>query len=135
MTSDINYKNVFWDMTKAKEVKAKTNKQGLIKLKSFRGKRNPWQRTKTTSWVRESIYKLYDHLWYYWWRHQWMKGELDVYVCLVTQSCPTICDPWTVAHQAPLSTGILQARIQEWVAMLPSRGSCQTQGSNPGLLH
>ena len=41
MTSDINYKNVFWDMTKAKEVKAKTNKQGLIKLKSFGGKRNP----------------------------------------------------------------------------------------------
>ena len=25
--------------------------------------------------------------------------------------------PWTVAHQAPLSTGILQARILEWVAI------------------
>ena len=25
--------------------------------------------------------------------------------------------PWTVAHQAPLSMGILQARILEWVAM------------------
>ena len=24
---------------------------------------------------------------------------------------------WTVAHQAPLSMGILQARILEWVAM------------------
>ena len=22
---------------------------------------------------------------------------------LVTQSCPTLCDPWTIAHQAPLS--------------------------------
>ena len=32
---------------------------------------------------------------------------------------------WTVAHQAPLSTGILQARILEWVAMLSSRGSSQ----------
>ena len=64
MTYDINYKNVFWDITpKAKEIKAKTNKQGLIKLKSFGGKRNPWQRTKTTSWVGESIDKLYDHLW------------------------------------------------------------------------
>ena len=31
--------------------------------------------------------------------------------------------PWTVAHQAPLSMGILQARILEWVAMLSSRGS------------
>ena len=30
---------------------------------------------------------------------------------------------WTVAHQAPLSTGILQARALEWVAMPSSRGS------------
>ena len=29
---------------------------------------------------------------------------------------------WTVTHQAPLRTGILQARILEWVAMLSSRG-------------
>ena len=27
---------------------------------------------------------------------------------------------WTVAHQAPLSMGILQARILEWVAVSPS---------------
>ena len=25
--------------------------------------------------------------------------------------------PWTVAHQASLSMGVLQARILEWVAM------------------
>ena len=31
--------------------------------------------------------------------------------------------PWTVACQAPLSMGILQARIEEWVAMPSSRGS------------
>ena len=30
---------------------------------------------------------------------------------------------WTVAHQAPLYMGILQARILEWVAVLFSRGS------------
>ena len=30
---------------------------------------------------------------------------------------------WTVAHQAPLSMGILQARILEWVAVSSSRGS------------
>ena len=30
---------------------------------------------------------------------------------------------WTVAHQAPLSMGILQARILEWVVMPLSRGS------------
>ena len=30
-----------------------------------------------------------------------------------------------MAHLAPLSMGILQARIREWVAMLSSRGSSQ----------
>ena len=30
---------------------------------------------------------------------------------------------WTTAHQAPLSMGIFQARILEWVAMPSSRGS------------
>ena len=40
-----------------------------------------------------------------------------MYVCVkVTQSCPTLCDPYTV-H------GILQARILEWVACLFSRES------------
>ena len=33
--------------------------------------------------------------------------------------------PWSAAHQAPLSMGILQARILEWVAMPVSRGSSQ----------
>ena len=33
--------------------------------------------------------------------------------------------PWTVAHQAPQSMGILQARILEWVAMPSFRGSSQ----------
>ena len=39
--------------------------------------------------------------------------------------------PWTLARQAPLSMGILQARILEWVALL--QGIFQTQGLNPGL--
>ena len=41
-------------------------------------------------------------------------------VCvLFTQSCPILCHPWTVAHQAPGSFvhGFLQARILEWVAI------------------
>ena len=33
--------------------------------------------------------------------------------------------PWTVADQASLSVRILQARIQEWVAIPSSRGSSQ----------
>ena len=39
--------------------------------------------------------------------------------------------PWTVAHQAPLSVGILQARILEWVALL--QGNFLTQSSKAGL--
>ena len=31
--------------------------------------------------------------------------------------------PWSIACQAPLSMGILQARKLEWVAMSSSRGS------------
>ena len=39
-------------------------------------------------------------------------------------SCVWFCaTPWTEARQAPLSVGILQARILEWVAVLSSRGS------------
>ena len=33
--------------------------------------------------------------------------------------------PWTVAHQAPLSMGFLQASILEWFTMLSFRGSSQ----------
>ena len=35
----------------------------------------------------------------------------------VPQLCLTLCNPWTVAHQVPLSMGILQVRILEWVAI------------------
>ena len=48
-------------------------------------------------------------------------------LCLVTQLCPTLCDPMIVAHQVPLSMGILQARILERVAMPSSRGSSQSR--------
>ena len=47
-------------------------------------------------------------------------------LCLVAQLCLTLgllATAWTVAHQALLSMGILQARIQERVAMPASRVS------------
>ena len=44
---------------------------------------------------------------------------------LVTQSCLTLCDPWTWACQTPLVCGIFQARILEWVAIPFSRGYSQ----------
>ena len=36
--------------------------------------------------------------------------------CLVTQSCPTLCNPWTIAHQATLSMGFSK---QEYWSGLP----------------
>ena len=49
-------------------------------------------------------------------------------VCLVAQLCMTLCDPCTVAHQSPVSMGILQARILEWIALCSFRGSSQPRG-------
>ena len=49
-------------------------------------------------------------------------------LCLVTQWCPTLCNKLTVAHQAPLSMQIFQARILDWVAMPYPRGL-----PNPGI--
>ena len=46
-------------------------------------------------------------------------------LCLVVQSCPILCDPMNCTHKAPLSMGIVQAGILEWVAMPSSRGSFQ----------
>ena len=44
--------------------------------------------------------------------------------CPVIKACPTLLQTvWTVARQAPLSRGFLQARILEWVAISFSRGS------------
>ena len=47
-------------------------------------------------------------------------------VCCECALCSVVSDsatPWTVAHQAPLSMGILQARILEWVAVPSCSGS------------
>ena len=52
-------------------------------------------------------------------------------------ACSVVADsatPWPAARQAPLSTGILQARRLERVAMPSSRGIFLTQGSNSHLL-
>ena len=46
--------------------------------------------------------------------------QIDCCCCCHVQLFAT---PWAVACQAPLSMGILQARILEWVVILSSRGS------------
>ena len=67
--------------------------------------------------------------------------NLSVYVCVCVcvcvhaPSCPTFCDPWTVAHHIPNDYEVFQAKILEWVAMSFSRGIFLIQGLNPHPLH
>ena len=52
------------------------------------------------------------------------------------QSCPTLCDPWTVAHQAAPSMGF--SRKEYWNGFpFPSPGDLPDPGieSTWGLLH
>ena len=56
-------------------------------------------------------------------------------VCvLVTHSCPTLYDPWTVAHQALLSTGLSGHEYRGGLPY-PFPGIFPSQGLNLGFLH
>ena len=49
------------------------------------------------------------------------------------RSCPTLCHPWAVGHQAALSMGL--SRREYWSGLpCPPPGTFLTQGSNPRLL-
>ena len=48
----------------------------------------------------------------------------------VAQSCPTVCDPWTVAHQASLSMEFF--RQEYWSGLpFPSPGDLPDPGIEP----
>ena len=51
-------------------------------------------------------------------------------LCLVIQSCPTLCDPMDCSLPGSSVHGILQARIIEWATMPSSRGSSQPRDRN-----
>ena len=44
---------------------------------------------------------------------------------LVTQSCPTLCDPMGYSPPGFFVHGILQVRIRKWVAIASSMGFSQ----------
>ena len=46
-------------------------------------------------------------------------------VCYLLSPVQLFVTPQTVAHQAPLSMGFLQARILEWIVISFSKGSSQ----------
>ena len=49
----------------------------------------------------------------------------------VIQSCPTLCDPMTVAYQAPPSLGF--SRQEYWSGLpFPSPGDLPKPGNDPG---
>ena len=49
------------------------------------------------------------------------------------QSCLTLCDPWTVAHQAPPSIGF--SRQEYWSGLpFPSPGDLPHPGTEPNFL-
>ena len=50
---------------------------------------------------------------------------------LVTQACLTLCDPMDCNPPGFSVRGILQAKIQEWVAISSSRGSSLHLGIEP----
>ena len=50
---------------------------------------------------------------------------MEYSVTLVTQSCPTLCDPKDCSPPGSSPHGIIQARILEWVAIPFSRESSQ----------
>ena len=54
-------------------------------------------------------------------------------VCLIAQSCLTLCDPLDYSLPGSSVHGIFQARIVEWVSS--SRGIFLTQGLNLSLLY
>ena len=49
---------------------------------------------------------------------------------LAAESCPTLCDPWAVARQAPLSMGF--PRQEYWSGLpFPSPGDLPDLGMEP----
>ena len=54
-------------------------------------------------------------------------------MCLVTQSCLTLCIPMDCSPPGSSVHRILQARTLAWVAMLSSRGSSQPRDKTQSL--
>ena len=66
-----------------------------------------------------------------------MSSRFTCNMCLVTQLCPTLCNPMAMDCSPPGSSvrGILQARILGVGCRALLQGIFPIQGSNPGLPH
>ena len=82
---------------------------------------------------KEYLSQWYEHF-FLLWKFNFLENGTVIDLCVL--SCSVMSDSFRphglyVACQAPLSMGILQARILEWVAMPSSRGSCQPRDWTP----
>ena len=55
--------------------------------------------------------------------HCYIPKVSNLIVCVLSQSCPTLCEPIDCSPPGSSVHGIPQARILEWVAIALSRGS------------
>ena len=56
------------------------------------------------------------------WAGRSLSPAASIVLCLVAQSCPTLCDPMDCSPPSSSVHGILQVGLLEWVAMPSSRG-------------
>jgi len=87
------------------------------------------QHTRRVEWVlSQGLWNLYlREMHRKCWYSTMLKGCFEDWIHLCTkllQSCLTLATPWTVAHQAPLSTGFSRQELK-WVAVSSSRESYQ----------
>ena len=65
-------------------------------------------------------------------RHMYIFLTWTVCVCLATRSCPTLCNPWTVARQAPLFMGFSRQGYRSGLPF-PSPGDFPDPAIGPGF--
>ena len=77
------------------------------------------------------VIKQQDETWNFVW---FITVSLDPCEVKITQSCPILATPWTVALQAPLSTGYLSRQGYQSGWPFPPPGDLSNPGKEPCLL-
>ena len=63
------------------------------------------------------------------------RSQVQGVMCLVTQSCPTLCNPMDCSLPGSSDPGDSPGKNSGVGCLFPLQGIFPTQGSNPGLLH
>ena len=54
-----------------------------------------------------------------WWECKLVQPHREEYVCVLTQLCPTLCDPMDYSSPGSFGHRIIQVRILEWLPFPP----------------